>query len=236
MNDVYLESMVRQVQPWRSVIMQLNSLTQQRSLWKHLEAFGQTLSFGRHSLIYTPSQPAQKLYLLQSGQVNLQLIASSGRALTLQVVDMGQIFGHSVLDGSQTYDTFAEVTRPASVRMLSHEDVQQALKAVPDLGLMFLEILGKYRRDVSRRLDEVTFKSVPARLASLLLDMADMAPGEELARLPRRTHQQLAEMINAYRETVTKVINQFQAARLLDMDRSGITLLNPSGLRELAQS
>jgi CRP-like cAMP-binding protein len=53
--------------------------------------------------------------------------------------------------------------------------------------------------------------------------------------VPRRTHQQLAEMINAYRETVTKVINQFRDARLLDIDRSGITLLNPSRLRELSQ-
>jgi CRP-like cAMP-binding protein len=55
-------------------------------------------------------------------------------------------------------------------------------------------------------------------------------------RLPRRTHRQLAEMINAYRETVTKVINQFRDARLLDIDHSGITLLNPSRLRELSQS
>ncbi len=36
-------------------------------------------------------------------------------------------------------------------------------------------------------------------------------------------------MINAYRETVTKVINQFRDARLLDIDHSGITLLNPRG-------
>ncbi|NCC37472.1 MAG: helix-turn-helix domain-containing protein, partial [Chloroflexia bacterium] len=49
-------------------------------------------------------------------------------------------------------------------------------------------------------------------------------------------HQQLAEMINAYRETVTKVINQFRDAHLLDIDRSGITLLNLSRLRELSQS
>jgi CRP-like cAMP-binding protein len=89
---------------------------------------------------------------------------------------------------------------------------------------------------VSRRLDEVAFKSVSARLASLLLDMADAASeGQLQLRLPRRTHQQLADMINSYRETVTKVINQFRAANLLDIDQTGITLLNLSRLRELAQ-
>ena len=101
-----------------------------------------------------------------------------------------------------------------------------------------LELLGQHRLTVSRRIDEVAFKSVPARLASVLLEMsADQPAGTQPEqRVPRRTHQQLAEMINAYRETVTKVINQFRDARLLDIDHSGITLLNPSRLRELSQS
>jgi hypothetical protein len=42
-------------------------------------------------------------------------------------------------------------------------------------------------------------------------------------------------MTNAYRETVTKVIKKFRTDRLVDIDRSGITLLNTSRLRELAQ-
>ena len=43
-------------------------------------------------------------------------------------------------------------------------------------------------------------------------------------------------MINAYRETVTKVLNQFRDARLLEIDRTTITLVNLARLRELAQS
>ncbi|PMP87215.1 MAG: Crp/Fnr family transcriptional regulator, partial [Chloroflexus aggregans] len=101
-----------------------------------------------------------------------------------------------------------------------------------------LELLGQQRLIVSRRIEEVAFKSVPARLASVLLEMSETQPAAapQPTRVPRRTHQQLADMINAYRETVTKVINQFRDARLLDIDSSGITLLNPSRLRELAQS
>jgi len=106
------------------------------------------------------------------------------------------------------------------------------------MGLALIDQLGQHRLAVSRRIDEVAFKSVPARLASVLLEMSETQPsaGPPQQRVPRRTHQQLAEMINAYRETVTKVINQFRDARLLDVDRSGITLLNPSRLRELSQS
>lgn len=208
---------------------------QQHMLWKQLEPYSTSLSFQRYSFIYTPGQPAQSLYLLVSGQVGLQMLSSSGRVLTLQVVEPGQMFGHSMLANSPSYDTYAEAIKTVHTLAIPRAGVLQALAEHPPLGIAFIEILGRYRLTVSRRLDEVAFKSVPARLASLLLDMADTYTGETQSRLPRRTHQQLADMINAYRETVTKVINQFRAARLLDMDRSGITLLNMARLRELAQ-
>ncbi len=211
-------------------------LTQRQNLWEQLEPYGTTASFRRRSLIYSPDQPAQALYLLHKGQVSLQLISAGGRALTLEVIEAGQLFGHSALAGARTYDTFAEAVKPTHTIAVGQSDVLRLMRSAPGLALALLEEIGRYRAIISRRLDEVAFKSVPARLASLLLEMAQSMPGAEPAfRLPHRTHQQLAEMINAYRETVTKVINQFRAARLLDIDRSGITLLNPSRLRELAQ-
>ncbi|MFP4438754.1 MAG: Crp/Fnr family transcriptional regulator [Chloroflexaceae bacterium] len=214
-------------------------LAQQQALWKWLEPYGSVQSFRRHNFIYTPSQTAQSFYLLQSGQVSLQMLSASGRVLTLWVVEAGQVFGHSVLAGSRTYDTFAEAIKPARVVTVPRESVLQALASQPALSLALIEELGQHRLMVSRRLNEVAFKSVPARLASLLLDMADASDVQQIegqqSRLPHRTHQQLAEMINAYRETVTKVINQFRAADLLDIDRSGITLRNLARLREVAQ-
>lgn len=214
--------------------------TRQQALWSALEPLGRAHVFRRHSTIYTPGQPAHALFLLQSGQVSLQMLSTEGRVLTVKVVEPGQIFGHGVLDGGERYDTYAEALKPARVVSVPRAAVFSALRANPTLGSALIELLGQHRLTVSRRIDEVAFKSVPARLASVLLEMSETEPEAEgqrhQQRVPRRTHQQLAEMINAYRETVTKVINQFRDARLLDIDNSGITLLNPSRLRELSQS
>ncbi len=209
-------------------------LGQQRLLWEQLEQHGKLLSFPRHSLIYTPNEPAHSLYLLCSGQVNVYLISADGRVFTLQVVEKGHVFGHSVLAGHQDYDTFAETVRATRALAVPRERIFTILREHPELGMVLIDILGHYMQATSRRLDEVAFKSVSARLASVLLDMAGRS-NEQQTRLPRRTHQQLADMTNSYRETVTRIMNQFRAAHLLDMDRSGITLLNPSRLREVAQ-
>jgi CRP-like cAMP-binding protein len=199
-----------------------------------LEPFGTRHAFKRHTVMYTPDQSAQTLFLLRAGQVTLQLISGEGRALTIQVIEAGQLFGHLALVAQARYDTSAEASKPGELIAVGRGQLRRLLIERPPLALALLDELGSYQHTISRRLDQVAFMPVPARLASLLLHMAD-SDASSSARLPRRTHRQLAEMINAYRETVTKVINQFRAARLLDVDRSGITLLNLSRLRELAQ-
>ena len=189
----------------------------------------------RSSIIYTPDQPALDLLLLRSGQISLYLLSPEGRTLTLRVVEPGQLFGHVAIGDGGLYDTYAEALTPARFSRISRDEALALIKHDGPLALLLLEDLGRHSLAISRRLDEVTFKSVPARLASVLLDLAQPEGGAQTARLPRRSHRQLAEMINAYRETVTKVIKQFRAARLLEIDRSTITLLNRPRLEELAQ-
>lgn len=189
----------------------------------------------RGAPIYTPDYPAQSLMLLSSGQVALYLLSPEGRTLTLRVVEPGQLFGHIALAEPGTYNTYAEAIGRARFYRIPRAEVVRQIELDPPLGLALIEELGRHHLSVSRQLDEVAFKSVPARLASLLLDMAKSHDGPRAAQLPRRSHRQLAEMINAYRETVTKVINQFRTARLLEIDRSTIRLLNLRGLEELAQ-
>ena len=188
----------------------------------------------RGALIYAAEQPARDLLLLRSGQVALCLLSPESRPLTLCVLEPGQLFGHVALTGG-AYDTLAEALTPVRFSRIPREEALRLIEREPALALALLEDIGRHRLAVSRRLDEVAFKSVPARLASLLLDMAAPEGSAQTAQFPRRSHRQLAEMINAYRETVTKVIKQFRAARLLEIDRSTITLLNRPGLEELAQ-
>jgi CRP-like cAMP-binding protein len=203
--------------------------------WGQLAHGHDAVGYPRGKLIYTPDQPAQELMLLTSGQVGLHLISDEGRALTLRMIEPGQLFGQIALAEAETYDTFAEALAPITLYRIRRDTLLRMIEREPALGLALLEDLGRHRQAVSHLFDEVAFKSVPARLATLLLDMAHSQGTAQPSRVPRRSHRQLAEMINAYRETVTKVINQFRAARLLEIDRSFITLVNPRGLEELAQ-
>lgn len=207
---------------------------QHSPVWERLEPHGKRVNFPRNTQIYTPNEPADRLFLLLSGQVNLYIVSSGGRAFTIQMVEPGMMFGHSALVGCEQYDTFAESVKPVWAISVPREVVWQLVETSPSLAIALLREVGKYLLTTGRRLDEVAFKTVPSRLASVLLNMAHYSSREQALRIPHCTHQQLADMVNTYRETITKVINQFRADQLLDIDRRGITLLNMPRLRELA--
>jgi CRP-like cAMP-binding protein len=203
-------------------------------LWQRLAGVARFEVLDRGTAIYTPEDAADELLMLRSGRVGLFLRSEEGRALTLGLVEPNHLFGLVAL-ANESYDSYAESLGEVTVGRVSMADVDRLVADDPPLGLALLEQLCRHRAQVSLCLDELTFKSVPARLASLLLDLARKHGGPQTASVPRHSHRQLAEMINAYRETVTKVINQFRAARLLEINTSTITLLNLRRLEELAQ-
>jgi CRP-like cAMP-binding protein len=203
--------------------------------WDELERRGVTRRFVKGGIIYAPDEPAAELYLIRDGRVALNLLSSEGRTLTVRVVGNGDIFGHAALLSDGAFDTFAQALRPTTVAAVRRDDLESLMIEHPALALALMDDLGRHSQALSRQLESVAFKSVPARLASLLLELAQPARSDEPVMTGRWTHQELADMINAYRETTTKVLNQFRAAHLIDVDRKGVTLLDVTGLRKLAQ-
>jgi CRP-like cAMP-binding protein len=207
------------------------------SAWHELLRGRSAESIERGADVYTPAAAATALFVIATGAVSLYLRSPEGRQITLRVVEAGQVFGHVALLWDEAYDTFAQAQSDLLCYRVPSADVRMRIERDPGLGLALLLDMGQHRIAASARLEDVAFRSVPARLAGLLLELARAHGGESLsAVLPRHSHRQLAEMINAYRETVTKVLNQFRDARLLEIDRTTITLVNLARLRELAQS
>lgn len=203
--------------------------------WDELERRGITRRFIKGGTIYMPDEPASELYVIKEGRVALNLLSPEGRTLTVRVVQPGEIFGHAALLSDGTFDTFAQALRPTTVAAVRRDDLEALMVERPALALALMDDLGRHSQALSRQLENVAFKSVPARLAALLLELAQPSGREEPVSTGRWTHQELADMVNAYRETTTKVLNQFRAAHLIDVDRGGVRLLDVTGLREVAQ-
>ena len=184
-------------------------------------------------ILYMPEDTSEVLFLLKQGQVQLYRISPDGKKLVIATLGPGAVFGEMALIGQGMHNTFAEVTEESVICVMSRDDVERLLMTKPQVALRIFEVLGQRLRDAETRLEEIAFKGIPARLASLLLHLSEQEGGDTITGL---THQDLGEQIGTYRETTTQTLNTFKAQGLIDIGRKRIAIRDRSGLRQIAES
>jgi len=135
--------------------------------------------------------------------------------------------------GTKMHNTFAEAVEDCLICVMSRNDLERLILSKPQVALRILEITGKRLREAEERLESMAFKGIPARLASLLLRLADEQGGDEVRGL---THQDLAESVGTYRETATQVLNDLKTQGLIEIGRKRISILEREDLQEIAES
>lgn len=193
-----------------------------------------TITTGRRGKIfYMPEDTSEVLFLLKEGRVQLYRISPEGKKLVIGTVGPGAVFGEMALIGQGMHNTFAEATEDCVLIVMSREDVERLLITKPQVALRIFEAMGNRLRETESRLEAIAFKGIPARLASLLLQLADERQSDTVQGL---THQDLGERIGTYRETTTQTLNSFKAGGLIDIGRKRIRILDREGLERIAAS
>ena len=187
----------------------------------------------RGRVFYQPEDVSEVLFLVKQGQVQLYRISPEGKKLVIAALGTGAIFGEMALLGQQMHNAFAEAMEDSVILVMSRTDLERLILNKPILGLRMLEITGRRLSDAESRLEDMAFKGIPARLASLLLRLAAERDTDEITGL---THQDLAETIGTYRETATQVLNDMKIAGIIEIGRKRITILDRARLLGLARS
>ncbi len=190
-----------------------------------------TVSKGR--VFYRPEEPGEVLFILKEGRVQLYRISPEGKKLVITTLGPHTLFGEMALLGTKMHNTFAEAVEDCLICVMSRADLERLILNKPQVALRLLSITGKRLREAEERLENMAFKGIPARLASLLLRLSEEQESNEIIGL---THQDLAESVGTYRETATQVLNDLKSSGLIEIGRKRITILDPEGLEEVAES
>lgn len=193
----------------------------------------------KKELIYLPGDRSDKVYLLKEGRVKVSRLSEDGKEMTMVILEPGEIFGESALySDDETRSTMAEALDDALVCTVYRRDFEEMLKNQPELSLKLTKEVGKRRREIESRLEDMVFRSVPARLAHLLLNLADKYGKEKkegiLLDIPL-THMEIANLIGSTRETTTTELNNFKREGLITVKTRDIYLTDPEGLLDLAK-
>ena len=203
--------------------------------------------FRSGDIVYVPGDTSEVVFLLLTGRVRLYGM-SAERELTFEVILGGSMFGLASL-AERTQAEYAQALEPSRVGLLSLHDFWRLVGRNPEVNARVIGVLGERLRRNRSRMKDIALKEVPARLASLILDLVE---GEGIvtreghyAIQTTYTHEQIAAMIGAKRVAVTKAFRNLQEAGCLrrsgrqiyvvdlaTLQRCALALNAPSNFRE----
>src|ERR687897_659770 len=170
------------------------------------------INLGAGEVFYTPRQPDGKLFILTKGRVRLYKLEGS-REFTLEVIDAGTVFGEVAFTPHALRESYAEAMEPSVVFTMERAEVERLILQKPKVGIRIISLLSERLRYYETRMQDVTLKEVPARLASLILFLVESEgvkrPGE-ISIPTRYSHEHLGTMIGANREAVTRAFGRLQ--------------------------
>ncbi|MBI4329294.1 MAG: Crp/Fnr family transcriptional regulator [Chloroflexi bacterium] len=182
-------------------------------------------------IIYAPERTGELLFLLKRGRVQLYTLSPDGRRLIIAILEPQTFFGEMSLLGQSMVSTFAEAMEDSTLCVMTRDDVERLLLNKPAVALRILEVLGQRLQEAESRLQETVFKSVPARIAAFLLRLSSEKEGYEVTL----SHQEIADVLGVYRETVTNALDEMKTAGVVDIGRRKVVVRKVEALRQRAQ-
>jgi CRP-like cAMP-binding protein len=140
-----------------------------------------------------------------------------------------------LLLGQETHNCFAEAVENSHICVINKQDIEYLLTNKPTVTLALLKKMGQRLALLEAQLINTTFKSMPARLAALLLQLARPQEPTTLV-VEGLSHEELAERLGVYRETVSTALRDLREAGTIELGRKHITICEPARLKNIADS
>jgi len=192
-----------------------------------LEQRARVRRFPKGTPIYLPSDSGGGVFLLAEGRVKLCSTTPDGKQAILAFIEPGELFGELALLEESEREEHAETMVASTLVLLPGDAIEQLMSESADLALSVTKLIGLRRKRIERRLKSLLFRSNRDRLIHLLLDLAGQygRDSEEgiLLSIPL-SHQDLASVIGATRETVTTLLGELQLERLLKVARQRLVI------------
>lgn len=163
--------------------------------------------------VYNMGDASDTIYILKEGRIKVSRFSEDGRELTMDILDPGDIFGELSLTGEVERETSAEALEDSFICSIRRELFEDFLGKRPDLSLNITKMIGGRMRKIENRLENLIFQDVQKRLFLALSDLGEKygAPVEEGIMISvKLSHQEIANLIGAARETVTSELNNLK--------------------------
>jgi CRP/FNR family transcriptional regulator, cyclic AMP receptor protein len=206
-------------------------------------AIGPESSRSRGETLFVEGETPRYVFLICSGRVKLTVTSREGRTAILRIAGPGEILGLSPAMSGTANETTAEAVELCRVKAIRVSEFLNFLQKYPEASREATRcLLHDYRVVLNNVCRLALPNTVAGRLATLLLEWLNHRPASPAKTSSTNDHrfivaltqEEIASMANTSRETVSRVLNQFQQEKLISIKGAVVTILQPRALEQLA--
>lgn len=192
---------------------------------------GRRRQMPKGSILFFQDDPEDGLYVLRSGSVAIYVSSSDGRELVLGEMRPGDYFGELALITGRPRSTTAVALLKSEVLIIPGNLVRELLDSQPEMIRRLLDVTARRLYASTRRESALAFLDAPARLARILLQLAQLsdAPGGYITI----SQLDLARRAGLTRQTVAKILGRWRRSGWLLTGRGRVVLLDKAALQQV---
>lgn len=200
---------------------------------KHFEALKYATVFPKGSILFVEGQSPRGIFMLCAGRVKLSSSSANGRTIITHIAQPGEVLGLSAAVSDAPYDVTAETIEPCQVNFVRRGDFMKFLSDESAACLRVAQHLSNAYRYASAQARSLGLsESTAEKLANLILGWCDSegrASERGITLKLTLTHEEIAQLIGASRETVTRLLGDLKSQKVISI--KGSTLVVPDRAR-----
>ena len=188
---------------------------------------------GKGQLLFSEGESAEAMYGVRSGQVKIFKLSPDGREQVLRIAGPGECFNEvPIFDGGPN-PANAQALEPTRLWGIRRTDMQRVLQEHPAVAFGFLKAFAGKLRYFTRKVEDLSFRSVTSRVAKLLLEIAEDDDSGGLRLPPRFTQQEMANVVGTAREMIGRAFKVLEKEGAIKMDRHRVVIVSRAALARL---
>lgn len=189
--------------------------------------------YGKGQTIFLEGDEAKGFHVAAAGQIKIFKLSPDGREQIIHIYGPGEPFGEVPMFEGGNFPANAEATMDSVVLFVPREGLLRLLREDHAIAMNMLAALSKKLRRFTVKLENLTLREAPQRVAAYLLDLSDRSSGADEVELDV-TKGHLAGLLGTAQETLSRVLKKMSGAGYISVKGRRITLLNHGGLEDLA--
>ena len=185
--------------------------------------YGVRRNYPKNTILVSEGDPSDLFYIIVNGKVKVFVSDDKGKEVLLNIQGSGEYFGELALIDEAPRSASVMTLESCQMAVVSRAGFERCLEEHPGFAMGLIRSLVKRVRSLTEQVKGLALLDVYGRVANTLLHMATQKE-DKLVVEQRLTHQDIANMVGASREMVSRIMKDLSTGGYIRIEDKRIVI------------